>query len=299
MNEDNVNHVNNTGNTQIIKFTQSLIIISPAYPIKSFYYRCDNRFHLDEVFALCMNTNEIKYGVILISGSIASFHTLSFGNTKNLLQTNCHKSYTINPHIRSQHKTGGQSALRFERLRDQTINYFLTKTFENMKKIWIKDNTLSIKGLVIGGPGLLKNNLRETILNEVGNIIKDIKIFNTDEINENTIIESKIQITQLFDVASDEQTHAKELEQLIKSDSETLDKIIFGEESVVNCVRDYLIETLYIEKGLYDQLNKNYSNELRSLKVKLIKNSIYGQIIGIKYFHFGDFSLDENLYDDN
>ena len=83
------------------------IDFEPFKPINTSLYLCDNKFHTEALQALLADDN--KFGFIIMDGNGALFGTLC-GNTREVL----HK-FTVD--LPKKHGRGGQSALRFARLR--------------------------------------------------------------------------------------------------------------------------------------------------------------------------------------
>ena len=68
--------------------------------------------------------------------------------------------YNFSVDLPKKHGRGGQSALRFARLR-LVVTYFLVKSNEIVKKYFTKDNKPTIKGLFLAGSADLKIKLSE------------------------------------------------------------------------------------------------------------------------------------------
>lgn len=90
------------------------IDFEPFRPINTSLYLCDNKFHTEALSALLVD--DAKFGFIVMDGNGTLFGTLC-GNTRDTL----HK-FTID--LPKKHGRGGQSALRFARLRiEKRHNY--------------------------------------------------------------------------------------------------------------------------------------------------------------------------------
>ena len=83
------------------------IDFEPFKPINTSLYLCDNKFHTEALNELLEADN--RYGFIIMDGNGSLFGALS-GNTREIL----HK-FTVD--LPKKHGRGGQSALRFARLR--------------------------------------------------------------------------------------------------------------------------------------------------------------------------------------
>jgi len=82
-------------------------LIEPPKPISHFQYLCDSRFHTDPIREM-LNT-EPKYGYIVMDGNGTLFATVA-GTTTNILGR-----YMVS--LPKKHSRGGQSSVRFARLR--------------------------------------------------------------------------------------------------------------------------------------------------------------------------------------
>src|SRR6266700_2799240 len=84
----------------------------PPEPIIVGFYRCDARFHVEPLLALVADKD--TYGILVIDGTEAVVATLK-GRRVEILKT-----FTSGTPGKS--RAGGQSARRFERIREQVIN---------------------------------------------------------------------------------------------------------------------------------------------------------------------------------
>src|SRR6266540_1846585 len=70
---------------------------------------------------------------------------------------------TLTSGVAGKHRQGGQSARRFERLRENELNEYFHRIADHAQKIFINEH--KINGLIVGGPGPTKENfLREEYL---------------------------------------------------------------------------------------------------------------------------------------
>ncbi|KAK3874572.1 hypothetical protein Pcinc_020501 [Petrolisthes cinctipes] len=125
------------------------IDFEPFKPINTSLYRCDNRFHTEALTALL--TDDSVIGFIVVDGNGALFGTLQ-GNTKDVL----HK-FTVD--LPNKHRRGGQSALRFARLRLEQRNNYVRKVAELAIQLFISNDKPNILGLVLAGIANFKTEL--------------------------------------------------------------------------------------------------------------------------------------------
>jgi peptide chain release factor subunit 1 len=125
------------------------IDFEPFKPINTSLYLCDNRFHVEPLKELLQSDE--KFGFIVIDGNGALFGTLS-GNTKEVL-------HRVSVDLPKKHGRGGQSALRFARLRLEKRHNYLRKVAEIAVTMFISNDRVTVSGLIIAGIADFKNEL--------------------------------------------------------------------------------------------------------------------------------------------
>jgi peptide chain release factor subunit 1 len=121
-----------------------IYVIEPPEKINVYFYRCDSRFHLDPLFEMIREKE--TFGIMVIDGSGATYATLK-GKRLDVIKS-------INSGIASKHRAGGQSARRFERLRDVQVNEFYKRAAGYANQIFL--GVPELKGVIVGGPGPTK-----------------------------------------------------------------------------------------------------------------------------------------------
>ncbi len=124
-------------------------VLIPPEPITLYYYRCDSKFHIEPLRELLKERD--TYGILVIDGDGAAFATLKGRRLKIVKK--------ITSGIPGKHRAGGQSARRFERLREARIKEYYKRAGEHANEIFLKIPDL--KGIIIGGPGPTKNDFKE------------------------------------------------------------------------------------------------------------------------------------------
>jgi len=125
------------------------IDFEPFKPINKFLYLCDNRFHTEPLNELLIS--EEKYGFIIIDGNGTLFGKLA-GSNKEILQD-------ISVELPKKHGRGGQSAMRFARLRLEKRHNYLIKISELSVKHFITDDKINVSGLIVAGSAEFKQQL--------------------------------------------------------------------------------------------------------------------------------------------
>ena len=128
------------------------IDFEPFKPINTSLYLCDNKFHTEALSALLADDN--KFGFIVMDGNGALFGTLQ-GNTREVL----HK-FTVD--LPKKHGRGGQSALRFARLRMEKRHNYVRKVAETAVQLFINNDKPNIAGLVLAGSADFKTELSQS-----------------------------------------------------------------------------------------------------------------------------------------
>jgi peptide chain release factor subunit 1 len=172
------------------------IAFEPYKAINTSLYMCDNRFHTESLYSLLHS--EEKYGYLIIDGNGSLFATLN-GNVKTIVQ-----QFTVD--LPKKHGRGGQSAVRFARLRKESYQNYIRKVSEIATNVFITNDVPNIHGLIIAGSANFKNMLVESDLFD-GRL--------------------KSSIIKLFDVAYGGENG---LNQAIQLSGETLQNVKFNKE---------------------------------------------------------------------
>ncbi|XP_022287830.1 eukaryotic peptide chain release factor subunit 1 [Crassostrea virginica] len=151
------------------------IDFEPFRPINTSLYLCDNKFHTEALTALLADDN--KFGFIVMDGNGALFGTLS-GNTREVL----HK-FTVD--LPKKHGRGGQSALRFARLRMEKRHNYVRKVAEVAVQLFITNDKPNIAGLVLAGSADFKTELSQSDMFDPRLQAKIIKIVDVSYGGEN------------------------------------------------------------------------------------------------------------------
>jgi peptide chain release factor subunit 1 len=139
-----------------------IYVVIPPRPLDIYLYRCNSRFHVEPL--LDMLKEKETYGILVMDNSGATFATLK-GRHLEIIKS-------ITSGISSKHRAGGQSARRFERLREAEINEYYKRVANYANQIFL--GIPDLKGVIVGGPGPSKQyfvdgdylhyNLRDKVL---------------------------------------------------------------------------------------------------------------------------------------
>ncbi|HLN45913.1 MAG TPA: peptide chain release factor aRF-1 [Candidatus Sulfotelmatobacter sp.] len=124
-------------------------VISPPEPIKIYLYRCDSRFHTEHLQEMLREKE--TYGILLIDASDATIATLQ-GKRLDIVR----QMYSG---VTGKTRAGGQSARRYERLRDMQLNEYFHRVGNHANEIFLPIDTL--KGIILAGPGPTKYDFQK------------------------------------------------------------------------------------------------------------------------------------------
>lgn len=128
---------------------RTLVDFEPPRPLTRSLYLCDSKFHFDTIEELLEDKEKI--GFIIVDGNGCLFATVC-GGYRYIL----HKFSVDLP---KKHGRGGQSALRFARLREEKRHNYVRKCSEIAANVFITENSCEIKGLVFAGSADFKTDL--------------------------------------------------------------------------------------------------------------------------------------------
>src|SRR3990170_4528401 len=124
-------------------------VITPPEPIKIYLYRCDSRFHTEHLQEMLREKE--TFGILLIDASDATIATLQGKRLEIVRQ--------MYSGVSGKTRAGGQSARRYERLRDQQLNEYFTRVAGHANETFLPIDTL--KGIILAGPGPTKYDFQK------------------------------------------------------------------------------------------------------------------------------------------
>jgi peptide chain release factor subunit 1 len=126
--------------------------IEPFRPINQSLYNCGGKFDTGPLHSLL--ADDQKFGFVVVDGNGALYATLQ-GNNRDILQK-------ITVELPKKHRKGGQSSVRFARLREEKRHNYLRKVAELTSQHFITNDMPNVAGLVLAGSAGFKNELAET-----------------------------------------------------------------------------------------------------------------------------------------
>ena len=118
--------------------------IDPPKDLRTFLYRCDDHFHVDILGDMLKDDTLI--GFLAIDAKDAGWGLLHGDRIEELRSTSSG--------VAGKHRQGGQSAKRFQKLREMEMTYYFNRVAEVTREFFI--DIYQIKGLIVSGPGPTK-----------------------------------------------------------------------------------------------------------------------------------------------
>ncbi|HII94143.1 MAG TPA: peptide chain release factor 1 [Candidatus Methanofastidiosum sp.] len=223
------------GNPKIELFT-----LNPPDPISVRIYRCDQQFVLDPL--LDMIDDKRVFGLIIVERGEASIGLLR-GKKVELLKH-------LTSRVPGKFRAGGQSSVRFARLREIAADDFKDTVGHHANEIFLAEPNL--EGILIGGGGYTKfefeegeylhHELRKKILGTADTAY-------TELFGLNELVDKSSKILENLDITKEKDIVTRFLKELIKDDS----LAAYGEKEVRKYLEAGAVDLLLLSEGL----NKN------------------------------------------
>ncbi|CAM6037564.1 unnamed protein product [Sphagnum compactum] len=229
----------------------------PFKPINSSLYLCDNKFHTEALNELLESDD--KFGFIIMDGNGTLFGTLS-GNTREVL----HK-FTVD--LPKKHGRGGQSALRFARLRMEKRHNYVRKTAELATQFYINPATSqpNVSGLILAGSADFKTELSQSDMFDPRLQTKVLNVVDVSYGGENGFnqaIELSAEILANVKFIQEKRLIGKYFEEI----SQDTGKYVFGIEDTLKALEMGAVETLIVWENL--EVNRY-----------VLKNAVSGELV--------------------
>nr|GAT45477.1 peptide chain release factor subunit 1 [Mycena chlorophos] len=211
----------------------------PHKPVNRSLYLCDNKFHTEPLAELF--ESDARFGFIIMDGLGTLFGVLS-GSSRTVLQK-------ISVDLPKKHGRGGQSALRFSRIRDEKRHHYVRKIAELAVQHFIAEDKVVVTGLVLAGNADFKNELAQSPLFDPRLAAKVVKIVDVSYGGENGF-------NQAIDLASDALAgvrllqEKKLIQKYFDEISQDTGKVCYGVDDTLKALELGAVETLIIWEGL-------------------------------------------------
>ncbi|EEA24667.1 peptide chain release factor eRF/aRF, subunit 1 [Talaromyces marneffei ATCC 18224] len=215
------------------------IDFEPFKPINTSLYLCDNKFHTEALSELL--ESDQKFGFIVMDGSGTLFGTLS-GNTRDVIQ-----KFSVD--LPKKHGRGGQSALRFSRLRDEKRHNYVRKVAELAVQNFITADKVNVAGIILAGSADFKNDLNQSDLFDQrlqSKVIKVVDVSYGGENGFNQAIELAAETLGNVKFIQEKKLIGKYFEEI----SQDSGKVCYGIEDTLKALELGAAETLIVYENL-------------------------------------------------
>ncbi|GFR52682.1 hypothetical protein Agub_g15308 [Astrephomene gubernaculifera] len=243
------------------------IDFEPFKPINTSLYLCDNKFHTEALNELLESDN--KYGFIIMDGNGSLFGTLC-GNTREVM----HKFLVDLP---KKHGRGGQSALRFARLRVEKRHNYVRKVAELAVQFFITNDRPNVAGLVLAGSADFKTELSQSDMFDPrlqAVVLGVVDVSYGGENGFNQAIELSAEMLANVKFVQEKRLIGRFFEEI----SQDSGKFVFSVKDTMQCLEMGAVETLIVWENLdcdrYELLNPStQKTEVKLLSAEQAKDT--------------------------
>ena len=212
-------------------------VIIPPEPIHIYLYRCDARFHTEHMQELLREKE--TYGILLIDASATTLATLQGRRLKIV------REFTSG--VPGKTRAGGQSARRYERLREMRLQEYFRRVGEHANETFLPIENL--KGLIIAGPGPTKYDFEKG--DYLNYMLKDkvIDIIDTAYVEEQgvkEVVDKAPEIMRKIRYIEEKQI----VQQFLYEIGHDTGMTTYGEEEVRRALEAGAVRTLLLSEGL-------------------------------------------------
>jgi peptide chain release factor subunit 1 len=212
-------------------------VIVPPEAIRIWLYRCDARFHTE--YLQEMLREKETYGILLIDSSGATLATLQ-GRRLEIVRE-------MSSGVPGKTRAGGQSARRYERLREMRLQEYFTRVGEHANEVFLPIENL--KGLILAGPGPTKFDFEKgDYLNYMlkNKIIDVIDTAYVEEQGVKEVVEKAPEVMRKVRYIEER----KIMQQFLYEVGHDTGRITYGEEEVRRALESGAVNTLLLSEGL-------------------------------------------------
>ncbi|MEM1566713.1 MAG: peptide chain release factor aRF-1 [Candidatus Bathyarchaeia archaeon] len=212
-------------------------VIIPPEPINIYLYRCDSRFHTEHLQELLREKE--AYGILLIDATAATLAVLQ-GRRLEIVRE-------VTSGVPGKTRAGGQSARRFERLREMRLQEYFRRVGEHANEVFLPIENL--KGIIIGGPGPTKYDFEKgDYLNYQlkEKIIDTVDTAYVDEQGVKEVVDKAPEIMRKIRYIEERQI----IQQFLYEIGHDTGLATYGEEAVRKALEAGAVKTLLLSEGL-------------------------------------------------
>jgi peptide chain release factor subunit 1 len=236
--------------------------IEPPIPMKLRLYRCEKNFIIEPLEEIVADEN--IFGMIVVDKREGDVALL--------------KGKTIVPmshstsNVPGKHKSGGQSAARFERLRDGAAKEFYRRVADHAQEAFfpIREN---LKGILLGGPGGSKEEFLDQgeLTQELKDKIIAIKDLSyTGDFGLQELLEKSEDVLAAEEVVEEKKAMQKFFHELSRGTNQAA----YGRDHVLTCIQMGAADTVLLSEALSDEDIEYFSAEAEKMRSKVMLVSL-------------------------
>ncbi|MBA5942581.1 MAG: peptide chain release factor 1 [Methanophagales archaeon] len=214
-------------------------IVEPPAKIYSYIYHCNSRFFLEPLEELVEAKD--KYGLLVLDKREATIGILKGKHVESVK----HLTSTVPGKIRK----GGQSAQRFQRLREIAIDDFYKRIGRHASQIFLQLEDLH--GVIIGGPSPTKEDFIKGsyFQYEIQNkILGAFDVAYTDESGLYELVDAAGEVLEGLDLMREKKLMTRFIE--LVANSESMSMVAYGKKEVRAKLEMGAVDTLLISEEL-------------------------------------------------
>lgn len=233
--------------------------LEPPVPLKFRTYRCDKEFILEPLREM-VDTDEV-YGLVVMDRRDAMLALLKGKNIIPLQKTHSE--------VPGKMRAGGQSAPRFQRIRENSKKAHYKKIAEYMKAQFL--HLKKLKGIILGGPGTTVHDFlnQDYITGDVQKKIigtKDLSY--TGEFGLQELLDKSADLLATESVAAEKEVMKKFFNLLAKKE----EMVTYGKDHTLKAVKMGAVDTLLLSEALNDEAIEEFEKaaEVTGSDVRII-----------------------------
>jgi len=218
--------------------------VLPIPNLKLDVYRCDSRFVVGPI--LEMLEDSPLYGFIIVDGNEVLYATKK-GPHVNIL-------HRFSEDLPNRHKKGGQSAPRFQRLREERKDAYVSKICELATQVFVRTHECThgipfISGLIIAGYGATKNRVEVSLDKQLAKLV--IGTIVLSDSGKRGLQQALDQSTSLIRAATNAPA-LMALTQFFNEIQNDTKRAVYGQNDVDRCIELGLVKTVLLSKSSVD-----------------------------------------------
>ena len=234
--------------------------IDPPKDLKTFLYRCDDHFHVDILKDMLKDDNLI--GFLAIDAKDAGWGILHGDKIQVLKETGSG--------VAGKHRQGGQSAKRFQKLREMELTYYFNRVAQITREYFI--DIYPIKGLIVSGPGPTKEefvneNYLEYRLQDMIISTIDSSYAGSEGIRE--AFAKSSDILSNFRLVEEKQI----VEKLFREINTNSGLGIYGLDDMINYLKNNVVDTIIVTDNIELYRIESKCNRCNDVQEKIIKRT--------------------------